>query len=44
MTARSVVRGFMRFKDATPLIERNGCLQHRTAFLAKVRLCGQVGS
>jgi hypothetical protein len=27
-TARSVVRQFMRSPDATPLIERNGCIQH----------------
>jgi hypothetical protein len=36
-TARSVVRGFMRSSAATPLIERSGCIQHATAFLAKIR-------
>jgi hypothetical protein len=36
-TARSVVRGFMRSPDATPLIERSGCIQHDTVFVAKVR-------
>jgi hypothetical protein len=37
-TARSVVRGFMQSKQATPLIERAGCIRHETAFLAKIRL------
>src|SRR5262249_21656972 len=36
-TARSVVRGFMRTTDATALIERAGCIQHRTVFVAKIR-------
>ena len=36
-TARSMVRGFMRSKAATPLIERNLCIQHETVFVAKVR-------
>ena len=27
----------MRSPDATPLIERNGCIQHDTEFVAKVR-------
>jgi hypothetical protein len=36
-TTRSVVRGFMRSKDATPLIERGGCIQHDTVFVAKIR-------
>jgi hypothetical protein len=36
-TARSVVRAFMRSPEATPLIQRAGCVQHKTAFLAKVR-------
>jgi hypothetical protein len=36
-TARSVVRGFMRSPSATPLIERSGCIQHATVFLAKLR-------
>jgi hypothetical protein len=36
-TARSVVRGFMRSKDATPLIERHHCTQHCTVFVAKIR-------
>jgi hypothetical protein len=37
-SARSVVRQFMRSKAATPLIEWSGCIQHRTIFLAKIRL------
>jgi hypothetical protein len=36
-TARSVVRQFMRSKEATPLIERSQCIMHETVFLAKVR-------
>ena len=36
-TARSVVRMFMRSPAATPLIERNGCIQHDTVFVAKIR-------
>jgi hypothetical protein len=38
ISARSVVRQFMRSRAATPLIERSGCIQHRTVFLAKIRL------
>ena len=36
-TARSVVRGFMRSRKATLLIERKVCVQHETVFVAKVR-------
>ena len=36
-TARSQVRSFMRSKDATPLIDRRGCIQHETVFVAKLR-------
>jgi hypothetical protein len=36
-TARSVVRGFMRSKKATPLIERKHCIQHETVFVTKIR-------
>ena len=36
-TARSQVRSFMRSKDATPLIDRRGCVQHETVFVAKLR-------
>jgi hypothetical protein len=36
-TARSVVRGFMRSSAATPFIDRAGCIQHETVFLAKIR-------
>jgi hypothetical protein len=36
-TARSQVRGFMRSKAATSLVERKHCLQHETVFVAKVR-------
>jgi phosphopentomutase len=37
-TARSVVRSFMRSKDATPLVEKRNCIQHETVFVAKIRL------
>jgi hypothetical protein len=37
-TARSIVRRFMRSKAATPLIERSGCIQHETVFIAKIQL------
>lgn len=36
-TARSVVRGFMRSKEATPFIVRADCVQHPTVFVAKIR-------
>jgi|SRR5579871_3824371 len=36
-TARSQVRKFMRSSAATPLIERNRCIQHQTVFVAKIR-------
>jgi hypothetical protein len=36
-TARSQVRGFMRSKEATALIERKNCIQHEAVFVAKVR-------
>jgi hypothetical protein len=36
-TARSQVRGFMRSKDATPLIDRSGCIQHETVFVARLK-------
>lgn len=42
MTARSVVRGFMRSTAATPLIEKTHCIQHATVFVAKVRLHSTV--
>jgi hypothetical protein len=37
ITARSQVRGFMRSKAATSLVERKHCVQHETVFVAKVR-------
>jgi hypothetical protein len=37
-TARSQIRNFMRSKHATPLIDRKGCIQHNTVFIAKIRL------
>jgi hypothetical protein len=40
-TARSVVRGFMRSKVTTPFIDRAGCVQHPTVFIAKLRAAGQ---
>ena len=36
-TARSQVRNFMRSKHATPLIDRSGCIQHSTVFIAKLK-------
>ena len=36
-TARSAVRSFIRSKEATPLVERSGCIQHSSVFLAKIR-------
>jgi hypothetical protein len=36
-TARSQVRNFMRSKQATPLIDRKGCIQHVTVFVAKLK-------
>jgi hypothetical protein len=37
-SSRSQVRNFMRSKDATPLIERGGCIEHDTVFIAKLKL------
>ena len=37
-TVRSQVRNFMRSKNATTLIDRNGCIQHDTVFIAKLKL------
>lgn len=36
-TARSIVRGFINSKEATPFIERAKCIQHNSAFLVKIR-------
>ena len=36
-TARSQVRNFMRSKQATPLIDRNGCIQHNTVFVVRLK-------
>ena len=36
-TARSMVRGFMRSKDATPYIVRRRCIQHYSCFVAAIR-------
>lgn len=36
-TARSVVRGIMRDKEATPFIDRRKCYRHETVFLACIR-------
>jgi len=36
-TARSVVRQFMRSPEATRYIERRGCIQHETVFVAKIK-------
>ena len=37
-TARSQVRNFMRSKDATPLIDRSGCIQYHDVFIARLKL------
>jgi hypothetical protein len=37
MTARSVVRQFMRSKKATPFIVRSECIVHPTVFVARIR-------
>jgi hypothetical protein len=37
-TARSVVRGFMRSREATPFIERAACIQHEAVFVAKLKI------
>jgi hypothetical protein len=36
-TARSVVRRLMRSSEATPYIERSGCIQHESVFVAKIK-------
>jgi hypothetical protein len=36
-TARSVVRRFMRSKEATPFVVRSECIQHETVFIAKIK-------
>lgn len=36
-TSRSVVRGVMRSKAATPYIDRKRCIQHYSVFLAALR-------
>ena len=39
-TARSVVRGFKRSKDATPFIMKADCVQQPTVFVAKIKRGG----
>ncbi len=36
-TARSVVRGLMRGKEATPYIDRARCIQHQSVFVAAIK-------
>jgi hypothetical protein len=36
-TYRSVIRGVMRSKDATPYIIRKECIQHPSVFVAAIR-------
>lgn len=36
-TSRSVVRGLMRSKEATPFIIRSQCIQHDSVFVAAIR-------
>jgi hypothetical protein len=36
-TSRSVVRGLMRSKVATPFIVRSRCIQHESVFIAAIR-------
>jgi hypothetical protein len=40
---RSVVRGLMRSKKATPFIIRRACKQHESAFLVSIRPRKQIG-
>lgn len=37
MSSRSVVRGLMRSKEATPFIVRRQCIQHPSVFVAAIR-------
>jgi hypothetical protein len=41
-TARSVVRRFMRSKEATPFIVKAQCIQHPTVFIARIRKVHQA--
>lgn len=43
-TSRSIVRGLMRSKVATPLIVRGRCIQHESVFVAAIRLDGVARS
>jgi hypothetical protein len=43
-TARSVVRQFMRSKEATPFIVRSECRIHESVFLAKIRPLRELGA
>jgi hypothetical protein len=36
-TARSIVRSFIRSKEATPFIVRAECIQHDAVFIAKIK-------
>ena len=36
-TARSIIRGLMRGKSATPYIIRSQCIQHHSCFVAAIR-------
>lgn len=36
-TARSVVRGLMRGKEATPYIDRARCIQHESVFVVGIK-------
>ena len=42
-TARSVVRRFMRSKEATPFMVKAQCVRHPTVFVAKIRNNNQAG-
>jgi hypothetical protein len=37
ISSRSVIRGLMRHKDATPFICRKDCIQHDSVFVAAMR-------
>jgi hypothetical protein len=37
MSSRSVIRGVMRSKDATPYIIRSECIEHDSVFFAAIR-------
>jgi hypothetical protein len=41
MTARSVVRQFMRLRETTPYVVKRGCIQHPVIFFAEMKLTAE---